>query len=269
MCTTANINAYREVPPGRGGLSFSFDPDHATLRGPGPDRIGPGAHDRLRGAGRPAPVHAVRRVRHQRGGLLPADGLGDAAGLPDPVHGHRPAAGCLAAASGRGQGRATGTRRPGDPRTGPPQRPLVARARAAAVVHGASSDLADGGTRPGAEGGAAVGLRAEAAQRGTPAQQYPRRPAVPRAAADPGHAVRRGRRAHQLPQHVDVRHRRRALRQPGPGRGPATGARDWALPTSWCSTPAATRRTPGSPWAGPSRWPGPTRAPRSCSIPRR
>jgi hypothetical protein len=37
MCTTANINAYREVPPGRGGLSFSFDPDHATLRGPGPE----------------------------------------------------------------------------------------------------------------------------------------------------------------------------------------------------------------------------------------
>jgi hypothetical protein len=36
MCTTANINAYREVPPGRGGLSFSFDPDRATLRGPGP-----------------------------------------------------------------------------------------------------------------------------------------------------------------------------------------------------------------------------------------
>ena len=37
MCTTANINAHREVPAGRGGLSFSFDPDHATLRGPGPD----------------------------------------------------------------------------------------------------------------------------------------------------------------------------------------------------------------------------------------
>jgi hypothetical protein len=36
MCTTANINAHREVPAGRGGLSFSFDPDHATLRGPGP-----------------------------------------------------------------------------------------------------------------------------------------------------------------------------------------------------------------------------------------
>ena len=36
MCTTANINAYREVPPGRGGLSFSFDPHYATLRGPGP-----------------------------------------------------------------------------------------------------------------------------------------------------------------------------------------------------------------------------------------
>jgi hypothetical protein len=36
MCATANINARREVPPGRGGLSFSFDPDHATLRGPGP-----------------------------------------------------------------------------------------------------------------------------------------------------------------------------------------------------------------------------------------
>ena len=37
MCTTANINARREVPAGRGGLSFSFDPEHATLRGPGPD----------------------------------------------------------------------------------------------------------------------------------------------------------------------------------------------------------------------------------------
>ena len=36
MCTTANINARREVPAGRGGLSFSFDPEHATLRGPGP-----------------------------------------------------------------------------------------------------------------------------------------------------------------------------------------------------------------------------------------
>ncbi len=34
MCTTANINAQREVPPGRGGLSFSFDPACATLRGP-------------------------------------------------------------------------------------------------------------------------------------------------------------------------------------------------------------------------------------------
>jgi hypothetical protein len=37
FCTTANINARREVPVGRGGLSFTFDPDHATLRGPGPE----------------------------------------------------------------------------------------------------------------------------------------------------------------------------------------------------------------------------------------
>lgn len=37
LCTTANINARREVPVGRGGLSFTFDPDHATLRGPGPE----------------------------------------------------------------------------------------------------------------------------------------------------------------------------------------------------------------------------------------
>jgi hypothetical protein len=37
MCTTANINAHREVPAGQDGLSFSFDPVHATLRGPGPD----------------------------------------------------------------------------------------------------------------------------------------------------------------------------------------------------------------------------------------
>lgn len=37
LCTTANINARREVPVGRGGLSFTFDPDNATLRGPDPD----------------------------------------------------------------------------------------------------------------------------------------------------------------------------------------------------------------------------------------
>ena len=36
LCTTANINARREVPTGRGGLSFTFDPDNATLRGPDP-----------------------------------------------------------------------------------------------------------------------------------------------------------------------------------------------------------------------------------------
>ncbi|HEX6518916.1 MAG TPA: hypothetical protein VF070_02730 [Streptosporangiaceae bacterium] len=36
LCTTANINARREVPVGRGGLSFTFDPDNATLRGPDP-----------------------------------------------------------------------------------------------------------------------------------------------------------------------------------------------------------------------------------------
>jgi hypothetical protein len=33
LCATANINAQREVPPGRGGLSFTFDRDFATLRG--------------------------------------------------------------------------------------------------------------------------------------------------------------------------------------------------------------------------------------------
>jgi hypothetical protein len=37
LCTTANINADREVPTGRGGYSFTFDASHATLRGPDPD----------------------------------------------------------------------------------------------------------------------------------------------------------------------------------------------------------------------------------------
>jgi hypothetical protein len=37
LCTTANINAEREVPSGRGGLSFTFDARHATLRGSDPD----------------------------------------------------------------------------------------------------------------------------------------------------------------------------------------------------------------------------------------
>ena len=88
MCTTANINAQREVPPGRGGLSFSFDPDHATLRGPGPAESVQARTADYEALVGPAPVHAVRRVRHQRGGLFPADGSGDAAGLPDLVHGH-------------------------------------------------------------------------------------------------------------------------------------------------------------------------------------
>jgi hypothetical protein len=34
LCATANINAEREVPPGRGGLSFTFDPRFAMLRDP-------------------------------------------------------------------------------------------------------------------------------------------------------------------------------------------------------------------------------------------
>jgi hypothetical protein len=39
ICATANINAEREIPAGRGGLSFTFDPHHATLRGPGHERL--------------------------------------------------------------------------------------------------------------------------------------------------------------------------------------------------------------------------------------
>jgi hypothetical protein len=31
ICATANINAAREVPPGRGGFSVTFDPEHVTL----------------------------------------------------------------------------------------------------------------------------------------------------------------------------------------------------------------------------------------------
>jgi hypothetical protein len=37
FCTTANINAEREVPVGRGGLSLTFDPEHVILRGEGPE----------------------------------------------------------------------------------------------------------------------------------------------------------------------------------------------------------------------------------------
>jgi hypothetical protein len=36
FCTTANINAEREVPVGRDGLSLSFDPEQVILRGEGP-----------------------------------------------------------------------------------------------------------------------------------------------------------------------------------------------------------------------------------------
>jgi hypothetical protein len=38
LCATANINARREVPPGRGGLGFAFDPDYATLHGLDPSQ---------------------------------------------------------------------------------------------------------------------------------------------------------------------------------------------------------------------------------------
>lgn len=31
ICGTANINAAREVPPGRGGFCVTFDPEHVTL----------------------------------------------------------------------------------------------------------------------------------------------------------------------------------------------------------------------------------------------
>ena len=66
----------------------------------------------------------------------------------------------------------------------------------------------------------------------------------------------------ELPRHLDVRHRRRPLRQPRPwSRRCAAGPR-----TSWCSTPRATRRTRGSPSAVPSPWPGPTREWRSSST---
>ena len=36
FCTTANINAERQVPVGRGGLSLTFDPEQVHLRGEGP-----------------------------------------------------------------------------------------------------------------------------------------------------------------------------------------------------------------------------------------
>jgi hypothetical protein len=38
LCATANINARREVPAGRGGLSLAFDPDYATLHGLDPSQ---------------------------------------------------------------------------------------------------------------------------------------------------------------------------------------------------------------------------------------
>jgi hypothetical protein len=38
LCATANINARREVPAGRGGLSLTFDPDDVTLHGLDPSQ---------------------------------------------------------------------------------------------------------------------------------------------------------------------------------------------------------------------------------------
>jgi hypothetical protein len=38
LCATANINAHREVPVGRGGLSLAFDPDYVTLHGLDPSQ---------------------------------------------------------------------------------------------------------------------------------------------------------------------------------------------------------------------------------------
>ena len=66
-----------------------------------------------------------------------------------------------------------------------------------------------------------MGAGAAAAREPKPDSAFPRPAAVPGAAAHRRHAVRRSRRSHQLPVHVDVRDRRRPLRQPGRGRGPA------------------------------------------------
>jgi hypothetical protein len=38
LCATANIDAHREVPPGRGGLSLVFDAEYVTLRGADPSQ---------------------------------------------------------------------------------------------------------------------------------------------------------------------------------------------------------------------------------------
>ena len=79
IATTANINANREVPPGRGGFCLAFDSDNVTLRADPccgePNVVAD--NDGLRVPARPHPVHALRRGGDQRCRLLSPDGSGD------------------------------------------------------------------------------------------------------------------------------------------------------------------------------------------------
>ena len=261
MCTTANINAHREVPPGRGGLSFSFDPDHATLRGPGPDesvQASTADYEALAGRRRFtlfdvsaisgaafSPLMGSATMQAYRI-LFTATDLRLGVWLPHPAVVH---------AAARELER--------QDKQGPPRRPVVARGRAAAAGTRCLIRPGGAGTRSPAAGRRGYGRTCSSCA-GTAAAPgsssagccttrcsppwaccTPRPPGIPATAA----------RGCASPTE--------ATTTTWAWSRPCNERRRWGSRTSWYSTPAVTRRTPGSPSAGPSRWPDPTRQPRS------
>ena len=262
MCTTANINAYREVPPGRGGLSFSFDPDHATLRGPGPAE-----------SVQARTVDYEALVGQRRFTLFDVSAISGAAF--SPLMGRRRSrptgscsrpltcawvSGCRTRPSSKPRDRSLTTRTTSTNRT----TEATAGGTRSGCCCGTCCRIPCGGagTRCGSAGGAAMGLRAEAAQPGDPgpsstsAACFTTRCSPPWACCTPKPSGTPATAARGCASPTE------GITTTSDSSKPCNGHRNWALLTSWSSTPAATRRTPGSPSAGPSRWPGPTRLPR-------
>ena len=221
ICGTANINADREVPPGSGGFCVSFDPEHVTLRR---ETCAEGEAD---AQALTSDYEAL--VGQRRSTLFDISAISGAAVSPLMGSATRQAYRILLTATNVRLGVwlphpalvREARKRIDDQAKGIPGRPDravdAAAAAVAAVVPVAAPALGPQGGSERRPGGQALGP--------CPRPQAPRQAhrgtLVPADAAHGRPAVVRGRRPPELPRHVDVRDRRRPLRQPRPGRGAA------------------------------------------------
>ncbi len=237
ICTTANINAKRDVRPGQGGFCLAFDARNATLRGR------PGAVTECVQASMADYEHLVG---HTRLTLFDLVAISGAAVSPLMGSATKVAYRILLTATNVRLGvwlphptvvkhardyldRQVRRSRPRRPGLVPPAMVAAGLVRAPAPAL-ARRPEAVGTLRSPAVGPPAQGPPARPVREGHPPGPVRRRRLLADHAAHHGHALGRGRRSHQLPGHLDQRHRRRPLRQPGPGRGAAPRARARAGP---------------------------------------